>query len=140
MMAKRMTTASFKCSCAEQRALRNLFKHAFTCQRPQLSVNQIPHPSMQRRLSYRCDGQETDGQMSFQLYIVKDIYIHTIEDCPPSIAGTYVNFVIVITSSTFCPVGFPIISSSCLRCSLVPSLNFVCLNTYTIHSRAQLRT
>ena len=60
-MAKRTTAVSLKRSCAHQRAQRNLFKHVFTCQRPQLYINQVPRRSMQRQPSYRRDGQ-TDGR------------------------------------------------------------------------------
>ena len=56
-MAKRTTTACLKRSCAQQRAVRNLFKCAFTCQIAQLFINQVPRQSMQRRPSYRRDGQ-----------------------------------------------------------------------------------
>ena len=64
MMAKTTTTVCLKRSCAQQRALRNLLKRAYTCQRQQLYINQVPRRSMQRQLSYRRDGQpdgETDG-------------------------------------------------------------------------------
>ena len=56
-----MTAVSLKRSCADQRALRKLFKHAFTCQRPQLYMNQVQRRPMQRRPIYRRDGQ-TDGR------------------------------------------------------------------------------
>ena len=75
MMAKTTTTVCLKQSCAQQRALRNLLKRAFTYQRPQLYINQVPHQSMRRQLSYRCDGWtdgRTDRQTAFQLYIVED--------------------------------------------------------------------
>ena len=77
-MAKRTTAVSLKRSCAYQRALRNLLKHAFTCQIPQLYIDQVPRRFTHKPLSYRRDGQtdrQTDGQTSFQLYIVerKDI-------------------------------------------------------------------
>ena len=61
MMAKRTTTAPLKRSCAQQRALIDLLKRAFTCQRPQLYTDQVPCRSMQKPLSYRRDGQ-TDRQ------------------------------------------------------------------------------
>ena len=61
MMAKRTTAVSLKRSCAHQRALRNFLKHAFTCQRPQLYIDQVPHRCTHKPLSYRRDGQ-TDGQ------------------------------------------------------------------------------
>ena len=75
MMAKRTTAVSLKRSCAHQRALRNFLKHAFTCQRPQLYIDQVPRRFTHKPLSYRRDGQtdrRTDGQTSFQLYIVDD--------------------------------------------------------------------
>ena len=75
MMAKRTTAVSLKRSCAHQRALRNFLKHAFTCQRPQLYIDQVPRRSTHKPLSYRRDGQtdrQTDGQTSFQLYIVEE--------------------------------------------------------------------
>ena len=57
MMAKRTTAVSLKRSCAQQRAIKNLLKHAFTYQRPQLYTDQIPRRSMQKPLSYRRDSQ-----------------------------------------------------------------------------------
>ena len=47
-MAK-TTAVSLKRWCVHQNALRNLFKRAFTCQRPQLYTNQVSRRSMQRR-------------------------------------------------------------------------------------------
>ena len=69
-MAKRTTAVSLKRSYAHQGALRNLFKHAFICQIAQLYIDQVPRRSTHKPLSYRRDGQ-TDGQTSFQLYIVE---------------------------------------------------------------------
>ena len=56
-MAKRMTAGCLKRLYAQQRAVINLLKRAFTCQRPQLYTNQVPRRSMQKPLSYRRDGQ-----------------------------------------------------------------------------------
>ena len=61
MMAKRMTAVSLKRSCAQHRGLRNFVKHAFTCQIPQLYIDQVPRRSTHKPLSYWRDGQ-TDGQ------------------------------------------------------------------------------
>ena len=48
-MAKTMTVVCLKCSCAQQRTVRKLFKGAFTCHRPQLYTNQVSRRSMQRQ-------------------------------------------------------------------------------------------
>ena len=77
MMAKRTTAVSLKRSCAQQKALSNFLKHAFTCQIPQLYIDQDPRRSTHKPLSYWRGGQtdgQTDGQTSFQLYIVEALY------------------------------------------------------------------
>ena len=57
MMAKRTTAVYLKHPCAHQSALRNFLKHAFTCQRPQLYIDQVPRRCMHKPLSYRRNGQ-----------------------------------------------------------------------------------
>ena len=53
--------------CAQHRALRKLFKHAFICQRPQLKSHDDPQRDDQVT---DVTDRQTDRQMSFQLYIV----------------------------------------------------------------------
>ena len=91
MMAKRTTAACLKRSCAQQRGLRNCLKHAFTCQIPQLYTDQVPRRSTHKPLSYRRDGQtdrQTDGQTSFQLYIVDAMITELKAELPTYIAKT----------------------------------------------------
>ena len=72
-MAKRTTAMSLKHLCAHQRALRNFLKHAFTCQRPQLYIDQVPRRSTHTPLSYRRDGQ-TDGQTDRRTDVISALY------------------------------------------------------------------
>ena len=71
MMAKTMTVVCLKRLCAQQRALKNSLKCAFTCQRLELYTNQVPHRSCRddQVTSVTADRQ-TDGQTAFQLNTV----------------------------------------------------------------------
>ena len=72
-MTKRTTAVSLKRSCAQQRALRNFLKYAFTCQIPQLYIDQVPCRSTHKPLSYRRDGQ-TDGQTDRRTDVISALY------------------------------------------------------------------
>ena len=73
MMAKRTTAVSLKRSCDHQRALRNFLKHAFTCQIPQLYIDQVPRRSTHKPLSYWRDGQ-TDRQTDGRTDVISALY------------------------------------------------------------------
>ena len=72
-MAKRATAACLKRSYAQQRDLRKFLKDAFTCQIPQLYMDQVPRRSTHKPLSYRRDGQ-TDRQTDRRTYVISALY------------------------------------------------------------------